>query len=473
MTRVIRDGAIVGLANHTVLTAKDGTHRPIEDSAAPIKNAGNIQGVVLVFRDASVARDAERRIRESEERYRSLVAATTQTVWIASPDFSSSITLTGQDPIGLPDEAKKAGGWLDAIHPEDRERTRQAFVEAVRTKAVYEIEHRVTSLVGTFRHYLARAVPLIDNEGNIREWIGTSNDVTERRQAEEARERLYHELRENDKRKDEFLAMLAHELRNPLAAIGNAVMISTRSGLQEHIDWSMEVINRQIKHLSRLIDDLLDVSRISRGKIALRCAVLDVTPILDCALETLRPLIDERKHELTTSIDRGNLWVNADPTRVEQIVVNLLTNAAKYTENRGHIWITARNDRGEVVITVKDTGVGIPQERMPEMFELFAQGDRTLARSEGGLGIGLTVVKKLVELHNGSITARSEGVNKGSEFSVRLPAAKRPIGAKTPSTGPAGAKRAGSHPRRRRQRRSGQGVGAAPHTPRPRREDRP
>ena len=181
VTKVLRDGVTVGLANHTVLTAKDGTRRPIEDSAAPIKNAGNILGVVLVFRDASEARDAERRIRESEERYRSLVAATTQTVWIASPDFSSSITLTGQDPIGLPDEAKKAGGWLDAIHPEDRERTRQAFVEAVRTKAVYEIEHRVTSLVGTFRHYLARAVPLIDNEGNIREWIGTSNDVTERR----------------------------------------------------------------------------------------------------------------------------------------------------------------------------------------------------------------------------------------------------------------------------------------------------
>jgi signal transduction histidine kinase/CheY-like chemotaxis protein len=295
------------------------------------------------------------------------------------------------------------------------------------------------SLAGTFRHHLARAVPLLDNAGNIREWIGTSNDITERRQAEEARERLYQELRENDKRKDEFLAMLAHELRNPLAAIGNAVMLSTRSGLQEHIDWSMEVINRQIKHLSRLIDDLLDVSRISRGKIALRTTVLDVTPILDNAVETLRPLVDERKHELTISIDRGNLWVNADPTRLEQIVINLVTNAAKYTDNRGHIWITARNDRENVVITVKDSGVGIPPERMSEMFELFAQGDRTLARSEGGLGIGLTVVKKLVELHNGSITARSEGVNKGSEFSVRLPAAKRPAGVKAHGTGPAAA----------------------------------
>jgi PAS domain S-box-containing protein len=439
--KVLRDGVIVGLANHTVLTAKDGTHRPIEDSAAPIRNGRNTLGVVLVFHDASEARDAETRIRASEERYRSLVAATTQTVWIASPDFNSSVTLTGQDPIGRADEGKRAVGWLDAIHPEDRERTRQAFVEAAKAKAVCEIEHRIMSLTGTFRHYLARAVPLVDNAGNIREWIGTSNDITERRLAEEARERLYHELRENDKRKDEFLAMLAHELRNPLAAIGNAVTLSTRTGLQEHLDWSMEVINRQIKHLTRLIDDLLDVSRISRGKIALRSSVLDVTPILDNVVEILRPLIEERKHELTISMDRGNLWVNADPTRLEQIVTNLVTNAAKYTDNRGHIWINAGNDREDVVITVKDTGVGIPPERIPEMFELFAQGDRTLARSEGGLGIGLTVVKKLVELHNGSITARSEGVNTGSEFSIRLPAARRPAGNKLLGNGPAAAPR--------------------------------
>ncbi len=276
---------------------------------------------------------------------------------------------------------------------------------------------------GEYRHYLVRAVPLLDNAGNIREWIGTSNDITEQRQAEEARQRLYQQLQENDKRKDEFLAMLAHELRNPLAAIGNAVMLSTRSGLQEHVDWSMEVINRQIKHLTRLIDDLLDVSRISSGKIELRRDVLDATPILDSAVETVRPLIEGRKHELSVSIDRGSLWVNADPTRLEQVVTNLLTNAAKYTHNGGHIWLSAVHENGEIVITVKDTGVGIPADKLPEMFELFAQGDRTLARSEGGLGIGLTIVKKLVEAHGGRVMAKSGGIDQGSEFSVRLPAA--------------------------------------------------
>ena len=310
VTKVLREGVVVGLANHTVLTAKDGTKRPIEDSAAPIRDGDRIHGVVLVFRDASEARETARRIRKSEE-----------------------------------------------------------------------------------------------------------------------------ELRENDKRKNEFLAMLAHELRNPLAAIGNAVMLSTHSGLQEHLDWSMDVINRQIKHLTRLIDDLLDVSRINRGKIELRRDIVEITPILDSAVETVRPLIDERNHELSIALGRGNLWLHADPTRLEQVVTNLLTNAAKYTTNRGRIWLSAGQDGGDVVISVKDTGIGIAADKLPEMFELFAQGDRTLARSEGGLGIGLTVVRKLVEAHGGSVTARSDGIDKGSEFSIRLPAAKQPATVKTPATG--------------------------------------
>ena len=242
-------------------------------------------------------------------------------------------------------------------------------------------------------------------------------------------------LRENDRRKDEFLAMLAHELRNPLAAIGNAVSVTTRSGLQEHIDWSMDVITRQMKHLTRLIDDLMDVSRINRGKIELRKDVLDLTPILDSAAATAKTLIEERKHTLKIEMDRGDLWANVDPTRLEQVVVNLLNNAAKYSENGGHIRLTARNDGDDVVISVLDRGVGIPPEKLPQMFELFAQGDRSLARSEGGLGIGLTVVKKLVEMHDGSIAARSDGPGKGSEFTFRLPRAKRPTSTRATSKG--------------------------------------
>ncbi len=238
--------------------------------------------------------------------------------------------------------------------------------------------------------------------------------------------RLYQELRGNDRRKDEFLAMLAHELRNPLAAISNAVTLSRRSGLREQVEWSMDVVGRQLKHLTRLIDDLLDVSRISRGKIELRRDLLDVAPILDAAVETVRPLVEERKHRLTVEVDRGGLWANVDPTRLEQVVTNILMNAAKYSENGGKIRISAALQEGQVAIAVRDTGVGIAPEKLPEMFELFAQGDRSLARSEGGLGIGLTVVKKLVELHGGTVTALSEGPGKGSEFIVRLPEAARP-----------------------------------------------
>jgi PAS domain S-box-containing protein len=274
------------------------------------------------------------------------------------------------------------------------------------------------------------AAPIKDDEGKIRGVVLVFHDVTQQRESEREREQLNRELREKDKRKDEFLAMLAHELRNPLGAIGNAISLSTVSGLQEHNDWSMEVIKRQIRHLARLIDDLLDVSRITRGKIELRRQVLDATTVLESALETARPFIAERQHRLELSIDRGNLWLDADPTRLEQVIVNLLHNAAKYSEDGGCIRLVATREGGQVVIALRDFGIGMVPEKLPEMFELFAQGDRSLARSDGGLGIGLTVVKKLVELHGGSVAARSEGLGQGCEFILRFPAARRPAEAR-------------------------------------------
>ena len=183
----------------------------------------------------------------------------------------------------------------------------------------------------------------------------------------------------------------------------------------------MDVINRQVRHLARLVDDLLDVSRITRGKIQLRKETIDAYPVINSAIEAVRPLIEQRDHELIVSL-RPGLRLEADPTRLEQILVNLLTNAAKYTESGGTIWLTARHEGNDIVIKVRDTGIGIPPEKLPLMFELFAQGDRSLARSEGGLGIGLTLVRSLAEMHGGSVTATSEGPGKGSEFIVRLPA---------------------------------------------------
>ncbi len=234
---------------------------------------------------------------------------------------------------------------------------------------------------------------------------------------------LYDELRDNDQRKDEFLAMLAHELRNPLAAISNAVTLTSRGDVGEHFEWAMDVIKRQMKHLSRLIDDLLDASRISSGKVELRREVVEITPILRSAAETVRALVGERKHALVSDLGEGGLWADVDPTRLEQVVVNLLNNAAKYSENGGRIEYSARRVVGQIEIRVKDAGVGIAPENLPQMFDLFVQGNRSLARSEGGLGIGLTVVKKLAELHGGSVKAESEGPGRGSTFTVLLPAA--------------------------------------------------
>ncbi len=235
--------------------------------------------------------------------------------------------------------------------------------------------------------------------------------------------RLVEELRANDRRKDEFLAMLAHELRNPLGAIDNAVsLIGFPDPGREKIEWSVDVIGRHVKHLTRLIDDLLDVSRITRGKIQLRKTKIDACPVLNSAIESVRSLIEERQHRLTKVYGAG-LILDADPTRLEQIAVNLLSNAAKYTEMSGQIWFSARREHNEIVIRVRDTGVGINPEQLSSVFEPFVQGDLSLERSAGGLGIGLTLVRKLTELHGGTVMARSEGLGKGSEFAVRLPAA--------------------------------------------------
>ena len=254
-----------------------------------------------------------------------------------------------------------------------------------------------------------------------RYFTGIIRDITERKRLERELHKRVAELDETGHRKDEFLAMLAHELRNPLAAITTAVQLSTMTGVQDQINWCMEVINRQVKHLTRLIDDLLDVSRITRGKVQLRKEKIDAYPVITDALEAIRPLIKQRNQELIVSL-RPGLRLDADPTRLEQILVNLLTNAAKYTESGGTIYCTAGHEGNNIVIKVRDTGIGIPPEKLPQMFELFVQGDRSLARSEGGLGIGLTLVRSLAEMHGGSVTATSEGPGKGSEFVVRLPA---------------------------------------------------
>ncbi len=230
-------------------------------------------------------------------------------------------------------------------------------------------------------------------------------------------------LKEADRLKDEFLAVLAHELRNPLAAVSNAVQVWKRSDRAEHQQWARRVVENQIKTFSRLIDDLLDVSRVNHGKIRIQRRPLDPGPILDGAVAAVAPLIEERRHELTVERLHGEALVDVDPVRIEQVVANLLTNAAKYSDDGSKVRLVSRIEAGRLAISVQDQGIGIAPEQLPRMFDLFAQGDDSLSQSEGGLGIGLTLVKSLVELHGGAIEARSEGAGRGSTFTVRLPLA--------------------------------------------------
>jgi len=234
-------------------------------------------------------------------------------------------------------------------------------------------------------------------------------------------------LKEADQRKDEFLATLAHELRNPLAPIRNGLEILRRSPAEEVAGEVREMMDRQLTHLVRLIDDLLDVSRVSQGKVDLRKEPITLQAALEAAIEASRPLIEAGKHTLTLDIPAAPLWLDADLTRLSQVVSNLLNNAAKYTPAGGNIRLSVRAQNEEAVITVTDNGVGIPADMLPKVFELFTQVDRHLERSQGGLGIGLALVKRLVSMHGGTIEAESGGLGKGSSFTVRLPLSRHKI----------------------------------------------
>ena len=246
--------------------------------------------------------------------------------------------------------------------------------------------------------------------------------VTERTDALQASE---FQLRDANRRKDEFLAILAHELRNPLAPVRNAVHVLRRKGLATpDTQWALELIDRQVQAMSRLIDDLMDVSRINQGKIELRREPVQLVAVLLNAIESTQPLIDECKHELVLKVPDRKLMVHADATRLAQAFMNLLTNAAKYMDPGGRIEVLVREDADRVCITFSDSGIGIPANRLTSVFELFSQVEDAVSRARGGLGIGLSLTQRLVQMHGGSVEARSRGVGHGSEFEVILPQAQ-------------------------------------------------
>jgi PAS domain S-box-containing protein len=558
---VLATGHIVGLANHTVLISRDGTERPIDDSAAPIKNDdGEILGVVLVFRDATEIRRAQ----ENAERLAAIVEHSNDA--IIGKDLKGNITswnaaaeqlygFTAKEAIGQPISRivppdkqaelnaimerlmggeriehletvrlKKGGSPVDVsltvspiknIYDEvigaskiardisEQKRIRDALRTSEERKAAFfrsaldciiSIDHEgrvlefnpaaertfgyrkdevlgkeLASLIippamreklrqGLARYLSTGEGPVLDRR---LEMIGVRSDgaelpveltvtriladdlpvftahlrdITERKQLENQLRQYIADLSESDRRKDEFLAMLAHELRNPLAAIGYSMQLLSTS--PDQFALATEITQRQVRQLTHLIDDLLDVSRITTNRVQLRKEPVDAGMLVSRAVGSARPAIEERHHKLAVEIAAGEMPLFADPTRIEQVIVNLLTNASKYTPEGGNISVKAYPENEHVVIKVRDTGTGIPREMLTRVFELFMQVDPSLDRAKGGLGIGLTVVRHLTEMHGGTVSATSEGLGKGSEFSIQLPLSSIRGAEATPAVAP-------------------------------------
>jgi PAS domain S-box-containing protein len=362
---------------------------------------------------------AEKVLAESEERFRQLAENINEVFWMTDPQTTRLLYISpayervwGRTCQSLHDNPRS---FLDAVHPEDRERVQRDVLERQSRGEQIDKEYRVVRPDGSIRWVRDRAFPVGDAAGQFYRLVGIIDDFTERKYAEDA-------LKEANRRKDEFLATLAHELRNPLAPIRNAVELMRRAqGDAGLLEKARSIIERQVVQMVRLVDDLLDISRITKGKLQLRQERVELAAVVRSAIEAVRPLIDAQAQELTITLPPEPVLLDADPTRLAQVISNLLNNAAKFTDRGGHIWLAAQRQGGQVAVSVRDTGIGIAADYLPHIFEMFSQATPALERSQGGLGIGLALVRGLVELSGGSVEAQSAGPGKGSEFTLRLP----------------------------------------------------
>lgn len=383
-------------------------------------------GVACYFHEVTERAQATEALRASEQRMRLATEATqvgiwewnvlTNTIrWDAEMFRIYGIEQSGEGFVSYAD-------WQAAVLPEDLAENEAILNDTVQRRGKSSRTFRIRRFSDGKCRNVAAVETVRTNDQDQVEWVvGTNLDITERKQVEEELRRLAAELSEADRRKDEFLATLAHELRNPLAPIRNGLQIMGASTDKAAIEEVRTMMERQLGQMVHLVDDLLDVSRISRGKLELRKQRVQLSAVLSNAVETSRPLIESSGHELIVDVPTESIILDADVTRLGQVFSNLLNNAAKYSDHGGRIWLTAELQGNQVVVSVKDTGIGIPKEMAPIIFDMFTQVDRSLEKAQGGLGIGLSLVKRLVELHDGTVQARSEGSGQGSEFIVRLP----------------------------------------------------
>jgi PAS domain S-box-containing protein len=355
-------------------------------------------------------------LKQSEEKLRLLADTIPQLAWMAEPD--GSIFWYNQrwyDYTGTLADQMTGSGWQSVHDPALLPQVLDQWKASVAGGQAFEMVFPLKGADGQFRPFLTRVNPLRAEDGHMLYWFGTNTDISDIKRMEQT-------LLETDRRKDEFLATLAHELRNPLAPIRNSLEILKMPRVDAAtFRKTRDMMERQVHHLVRLVDDLLDVSRVMRGKIDLRKEPVELSTIVARAVETVQSLIEVQGQRLSLSLPQESLLIDGDPVRLAQVVGNLLTNSAKYTEVNGHIWLSARLEGKDMVLSVRDDGIGIAPDMLPHVFELFVQADNASTKAQGGLGIGLTLVRNLVEMHGGTVTASSAGLGKGSEFSVRLP----------------------------------------------------
>jgi PAS domain S-box-containing protein len=425
VAKVLATGEIVGLASHTVLVARDGREIPIDDSAAPIRLPdGELFGVVLIFRDITEQRRFEHArawlaaiVDSSEDAIVSKTLEGVITSW--NPGATRLFGYTPEEIIGKP--------VTTIVPPELYHEEAEILARLKKGEHIGHFETQRVAKNGRRIEISLAVSPVRDQDGEIVGASKIARDISGRKRAEQL-------LREADRRKDEFLATLAHELRNPLAPMRNAAELLCRvQHATPELQTACEIMDRQLRQMTRLVDDLLDVSRVTAGRVELREEIVDVGQLLSNIAKSLKAIFEAAGQHLELAIGERPLYVYGDRIRLTQAFSNLLYNATKYTPKAGRVSVHVRERDGEAEVRILDTGIGIPASKLDAVFELFTQVGAPTDRAPDGLGIGLTVAKRLVEIHRGQITVRSDGEGRGSEFIVRLPLCEAPAAARTPA----------------------------------------
>ena len=416
-----------------------GVRRTVLNCGAPVRDAaGKIIGSVIAQMDISDRVQIEAQLRETVAKYLTIANTLPQIIWSTQADgHHDYFNQQWYDYTGIAQGSANGEGWRALLHPDDCALAAKKWQHSLATGEPYEIEYRLRHHANQYRWVLGRARPVRNAQGAISRWMGTCTDIHEKKLAQER-------LQTSDRLKDEFLAMLAHELRNPLAPITTAADLLSRSTLDaQGVGQLSAVIGRQARHMTRLIDDLLDASRVTRGQVSLEAQPVDMNSIAAEAIEQIRPLLEAKAHQLDLQLPAAPAMVRGDRLRLVQVLVNVLGNAIRYTTSGGRIALQMAAQGGQLTLSVQDNGIGMSDELLAVAFELFSQGERSADRSQGGLGIGLALVRSLVQLHGGSVALCSPGLGLGSELTIRLPGlaagdGPQPADADEASAAPAG-----------------------------------